>query len=51
VRYMLVSIKDLPQGESVKIPEHVENGKRHMLVLRQKDPKTVREAERYFFPR
>ena len=51
VRYMLVSIKDLPQGESVKIPEHVENGKKHMLVLRQKDPKTVREAERFFFLR
>jgi len=51
VRYMLVSIKDLPQGESVEIPEHVENGRKHMLALRQKDPKTVREAERFFFLR
>lgn len=50
VRYMLVSTKDVPTGEE-KTPKHVERARKHLAALREKDPKTVREAERFFFPR
>lgn len=54
VRYMLVSSKDLPKeaaaGTDAKVPEHVERGRKNVEELRQKDQKTVSEAERFFFP-
>ncbi len=54
VRYMLVSTKDLPKeataGADAKVPEHVERGRKNIEELRQKDPKTVSEAERFFLP-
>ncbi len=52
VRYMLVSTKDLPKeaGADAKVPEHVARGLRNLEELRQKDAKTVSEAERFFFP-
>ncbi len=54
VRYMLVSSKDLPKdataGENATIPKHVEQGRIHVAKLREKDPKTVAEAERFMLP-
>ena len=49
VRYMLVSSKDAQVAENIKPPTHVSKGRKHMAALRKKDPKTVREAERFFF--
>jgi hypothetical protein len=51
VRYMLVSAKDAPEseGEPVKVPTHVAQAKKYLDVLREQDPRTVREAERFFF--
>ncbi len=51
VRYMLASTKDTPAGGNVKTPPHVVKGKEHLAALRKKDPRTVREAERFFFLR
>jgi hypothetical protein len=48
VRYMLASTKDAPP-DAEGTPEHVARGKRHLEALREKDPKTVTEAERFFF--
>ncbi|MBI1311816.1 hypothetical protein GC176_11035 [bacterium] len=53
VRYMLVSSKDVAEdavaGEDAKLPEHVVKGRAYVEELRKLDPKTVREAERFFF--
>jgi hypothetical protein len=53
IRYMLVSTKDVPDeatsGEDSVIPEHATKGKKYVDVLRQLDPKTVAQAERFFF--
>lgn len=53
VRYMLVSSRDVPEdavaGEASELPEHVVKGRRYVDELRKLDPKTVREAERFFF--
>ena len=49
VRYMLVCSKDAPQGDAAETPDYVEDAKEHLETLRDKDPKTVREAERFFF--
>lgn len=49
VRYFLVCAKDLPEGENVPEPKHVATAKRYLAELREKDPKTVKEAERFFF--
>jgi hypothetical protein len=51
VRYMLVSTKDKPAGDNVEIPEHVAKGQKHLDALREQDPRTVKEAERFFFLR
>ena len=52
VRYMLSSAKDVPQGGpqggAVEEPPHAVSGRKHVAELRQKDPKTVAEAERFF---
>jgi len=49
VRYMLVSTKDMPKESKDKPPAHVIKGRKHLKTLREKDEKTVREAERFFF--
>ncbi|MCH7685583.1 MAG: hypothetical protein IH899_02695 [Planctomycetes bacterium] len=49
IRYMLVSSKDAQVAENIKPPAHVIKGRKHMAALRKQDPKTVREAERFFF--
>ncbi|MFP6767926.1 MAG: hypothetical protein VB859_07140 [Planctomycetaceae bacterium] len=54
VRYMLVSTKDVPKGTpkdapAADLPKHVQAGQVHLATLRKKDPKTVRDAERFFF--
>lgn len=53
VRYMLVSSKDVPEeattGEDAELPEHAVKGRRYVEMLRKLDPKTVSQAERFFF--
>lgn len=47
IRYLLVCSKDVkPKG---KTPEHAKKAMKHLSDLRKKDPKTVRDAERFFF--
>ena len=48
VHYMLASTKDKPK-DAMKDPSHVTVSKKHLATLRQKDPKTVKNAERFFF--
>jgi hypothetical protein len=48
VRYMLVSTKDKPK-DAMKDPAHVTTGEKYLAALRLKDPKTVKDAERFFF--
>lgn len=48
VRYMLVSTRDLPEGAEEE-PQHVTKGKEHLAALEKMDPKTVRDAKRFFF--
>ena len=48
VRYMLVCSKDFPSGDAVEVPEHAKKATKHLATLKKKDPKTVREAERFF---
>jgi hypothetical protein len=47
VRYMLVASKDKP-AEGVD-GTHVDKGARYLATLRDRDPKTVQQAERFFF--
>lgn len=53
VRFMLVSTKDLPEGEASGensvAPEYVTKGRSYVEILRDLDPKTVSQAERFFF--
>ncbi len=49
IRYMIVSTRDTPSGDAVKKPPHVVDGEKHLKLLRQNDPKTVKQAERFFF--
>lgn len=49
VRFMLIAEKDGAAQASPKVPEHVTAAKANLAVLREKDPKTVKAAERYFF--
>lgn len=53
VRYMLVSTKDIPDeatsGENSVVPKHVTKGRSYVEILRELDPKTVSQAERFFF--
>lgn len=49
VRYLLVSSKDVPEGGGEKEPPHVANAKKLLAELREKDPKIVQEAERFYF--
>lgn len=52
VRYMLVGSKDVPEaeGEAVaELPPHVVKARKMLDKLRKSDPKTVKDAERFFF--
>jgi len=50
VRYLLVCSKDVkPKTPEDKFPPHVKQARENLDVLRKKDPKTVRDAERFFF--
>jgi hypothetical protein len=49
VRYMISSTRDFPAGDNELPGNHVIEGARHLAELRTQDPKTVAEAERYFF--
>ena len=48
MRYLLACTKDVPEGGSAEPPDHVADARRHIEMLRKKDPKTVRRAERFF---
>lgn len=48
VRYMLQSTKYKGAGDNAEPPERVKKGKQLLAQLREKDPKTVKEAERFF---
>lgn len=64
VRYMLVCSKDVPKKDKTEdpkdepkdtekvvaeLPKHVKAAKKHLETLRENDPKTVKDAERFFF--
>lgn len=49
VRYMIASTKDVPAGGGEPAPEHALEGARHLQKLRDRDPKLVNDAERFFF--
>jgi len=49
VRYMLVGSKFKPTGKDEKPPAHVERAKKHLDQLREQDPKTASDAERFFY--
>lgn len=49
IRYMIASTKDVPSGGVEKVPEHAAAGAKYLQQLREKDPKMVSEAERFFF--
>ena len=50
VRYMLVCTKDIPKGAAAgPLPKHVQDAMKHLAALRKRDPKTVTDAERFFF--
>lgn len=50
VRYMLVSTQDVKENVSEdKLPAHVVKGKAYLAQIEKKDPKTVRDAKRFFF--
>lgn len=49
VRFLLVCGKDVKEGTPPeKLPAHVKAAKKNLELLRKKDPKTVRDAERFF---
>jgi len=49
VRFMLIAEKDGANGTGAAVPEYVTKAKANLALLREKDPKTVKAAERYFF--
>ncbi len=49
VRYMLVASKDTAKDDERNPPKHVASAKEHLETLREKDPVTVKQAERFFF--
>ncbi|TWU13974.1 hypothetical protein CA54_28160 [Symmachiella macrocystis] len=48
VRYLLTCSKDDRQGEDIQPPPRAADAEKALAVLRQKDPRTVKEAERFF---
>jgi hypothetical protein len=51
VRYLLACTKDVPKGDNAEIPESAKQAQKHLETLRERDPKTVTDAERFFFIR
>lgn len=50
IRYMIASTKDVPSGGAAgDPPQHAIDGAKYLQELREKDPKMVTEAERFFF--
>ena len=49
VRFMLIAEKDAPKEEGAQLAQHVIDARKNLEILREKDPKTVKAAERYFF--
>ena len=49
VRYLIVCSKSVPTGENAEVPQHVQDAKQNLDRLREEDPKTVADAERFFF--
>jgi len=49
VRFMLIAEKSEAKDVSPQTPEHVKKAKTNLALLREKDPKTVKSAERFFF--
>jgi hypothetical protein len=49
VRYMIASTKDVPTGGDEAVPEHAVAGAKYLQTLRDRDPKLVNDAERFFF--
>jgi len=49
IRYMIASTKDIPGGGAKEPPPHVVAGTKYLKQLRDKDPKMVNDAERFFF--
>ncbi len=49
VRYMLVASKDTAKDNEQNPPKHVASAKEHLETLRETDPVTVKQAERFFF--
>jgi hypothetical protein len=50
IRYMIASTKDVPSGGAAgDPPQHAVEGAKYLQALREKDPKMVSEAERFFF--
>lgn len=48
IRYMLVSAKFKPQTPEQSEPEHVVKGKKYLAELEERDPKTVKDAKRFW---
>lgn len=48
IRYMLVSAKFKPQSPEQSEPEHVVKGKKYLAELEERDPKTVKDAKRFW---
>ena len=48
IRYMLVSTKFKPQTPEQSEPEHVVKGKKYLAELEARDPKTVKDAKRFW---
>jgi len=48
VRYMIASTRDVPKDDSKGLPPHVLAGRKCLEMLRERDPKLVAEAEKFF---
>ncbi|MFO0919359.1 MAG: hypothetical protein U0872_13735 [Planctomycetaceae bacterium] len=48
VRYMLASAKFKPEMPDQAEPEHVAKGKKYLAQLEERDPKTVKDAKRFW---
>ncbi len=48
VRYMLASAKFKPETPEQAEPEHVVKGKKYLAQLEERDPKTVKDAKRFW---
>jgi hypothetical protein len=51
IRYMFAAIKDVPKDakETDPVPPHAVAAKKHLETLRAKDPKLVKDVERFLY--